>query len=31
MTKKEKVDFVINTLNDLYPEIPIGKTYHRRN
>jgi len=23
MTKKEKVDFVINTLNDLYPEIPI--------
>ncbi|NND87880.1 MAG: endonuclease III [Flavobacteriaceae bacterium] len=23
MTKQEKVDFVINTLNDLYPEIPI--------
>ena len=23
MTKKEKVEFVINTLNDLYPEIPI--------
>lgn len=23
MTKKEKVTFVINTLNDLYPEIPI--------
>jgi len=23
MTKKEKVDFVINTLNDLYPVIPI--------
>jgi endonuclease-3 len=23
MTKQEKVEFVINTLNDLYPEIPI--------
>jgi endonuclease-3 len=23
MTKQEKVDFVINTLNELYPEIPI--------
>ncbi|MGF1555920.1 endonuclease III domain-containing protein [Paucihalobacter sp.] len=23
MTKREKVEFVINTLNDLYPEIPI--------
>ena len=23
MTKKEKVDFVIETLEDLYPEIPI--------
>ena len=23
MTKKEKVDFVIKTLNELYPEIPI--------
>ncbi|MEP5936112.1 MAG: endonuclease III, partial [Winogradskyella arenosi] len=23
MTKQEKVDFVINTLNQLYPEIPI--------
>jgi endonuclease-3 len=23
MNKQEKVDFVINTLNDLYPEIPI--------
>jgi len=23
MTKQEKVDFVINTLNTLYPEIPI--------
>ena len=23
MTKQEKVDFVIETLNELYPEIPI--------
>ena len=23
MTKQEKVEFVINTLNELYPEIPI--------
>ena len=23
MTKSEKVTFVINTLNELYPEIPI--------
>jgi len=27
MTKQEKVDFVINTLNDLYPEVPIPLTH----
>ena len=27
MTKREKVQFVINTLNELYPEIPIPLTH----